>query len=409
MPSQILVSRVRTALVLAALSVAPVSGQEGRLCGTCKTTGVVDIEISSKGAIELESGPGWAVLHCTDAIDGDNLGLDWMPCPRCKSPEMQAQAQARWDALAAEKRAWSADRRKMDRFTSSDNIAHLETTHYVIAWDPSKHTASDKKNYRAHEAAHLYARRMEEFLAHYQELLGVTDAHNMVDKHHIYVFEKLSDAQPVGQAYAGLTSSTTARRAGGVDHDSTLVIYRDKNSHPKDQDLHRHFIHSMVHQLTSVHFVPEWFLDGGKPLSPPWLADKYGWLDAGLAHWFEMDFDGTAATYCMQEQNTSGRWKGGDWKKNIFKAVSAGDVPSFAEVITLPTQALSPLQHQFAWSWVDYLMNLDPKGMGNAVKWAKHGRPVRDILMDCWNVSMLGFEERWTAWVLVEYDPNKKS
>lgn len=405
-------STVRHALLAAGLALLPSPGaaaQEAeRLCGTCGTTGVVDVELSPRELIEHEHGPTWKVEACSEGIELDNLGLDWMPCPRCKAPAKRAEAQARWDAIAKTRHEWLAERRRMDKHVRSKGLVHLETTHFVLAWDLAKHVASDKKPYKAHEGAHLYARRMEELYAHYQELLGVVDADNMRNKHHIYLFENLGDAMAVGPVYAQMSSQTTARRAGGQDHESTLVMFRDKDTNPKDEDLQRHWIHSVVHQFTSVHFNPHWFLDGTKPLSPPWLADKYGWMDEGLAHWFEMEFDGQAVTYCTQEQDTTSRWKGGDWRKNVFKAVQSGDVPSFTETITVPTQALSPAAHQFAWSWIDYLMAQDPKAMGRAIKLAKHERPVRDLLMECWKIPMLGFQERWAEWVKVEYDPNRK-
>ena len=396
-------------LTLALLATASAAQEPERLCGTCSTSGVVDIELATKDLIEFEHGPTWKVEFCSQAIDSENMGLDWMPCPRCKAPSKQAQAQARWDAIYEKNHAWLDEQRRMDALVKSKDLVHLETTHFVIAWDVPSLKASDKKTYKAHEAAHLYARRMEEFYAHYQDLLGVVDADNMRNKHHIDIFDKLSDAMAVGPAYSGMTSNTTARRAGGVDHESTLVMFRNKNQNPKDEDLQRHWIHSLVHQFTSVYYNPFWFADGKRGLSPPWLADKYGWLDAGLAHWFEIDFDGEASTYCMQEQDTSTRWKGGDWSKNVWKEVMAENTPSFPELITIPTQALSPQQHQFAWSWVDYLMHLDPKGMGLAIKLVKQEKPVREILSECWSVSMLGFEERWAEWVKVEYDPNRKS
>ncbi|RKY21550.1 MAG: hypothetical protein DRQ55_04055 [Planctomycetota bacterium] len=393
-------------LLLSAL----VSAQEERLCGTCQTTGVVDVELSSKQALEQDHGPGWELLFCSEAIESDNMGLDWMVCPRCKSPSKQAEAQVRWDAIASKNRAWLDERRRMDGFTRGKPIVHLETTHFVLAWDVPKLKGSDKKIYRAHEAVHLYARRMEALYHHYQTVLGVVDVDHMITKHHFYTFDKLRDAQSVGPAYAQMSSTTTARRAGGVDHNSTVVLFRNKNLHPKDDDFHRHWIHSLVHQMTSVYYNPYWFPDeNSKKLSPPWLADKFGWMDAGLAHWFEIDFDGEATTYCMQEQDTTTRWKGGNWRTNVWKAVVAEDAPSFPELITIPTAALSARQHQFVWSWVDYLMSVDPKGMGRAIKLAKHDKPVREILKEAWGLSMLSFEEKWAEYVRVAYDPKKKT
>ncbi|MFT7462731.1 MAG: hypothetical protein ACI9EF_001073 [Pseudohongiellaceae bacterium] len=379
-----------------------------QLCGTCSTTGVVDLEIGAKWLNEYERGDGWEVEYCSEAIAEDDMALDWRPCPRCKTPSMQASAQARWDAIYEKKHAWLKERQRMDKLATTNEVIHLETTHFVLAWDVPRIKTTKKKNYKAHEAAHLYARRMETFYRHYQNLLGVVDADHMRTKHHIYIFEKLRDAMKVGPAYANMSSNTTARRSGGVDHESTLVMFFNKNVHPNDDDLYRHWLHSLTHQFTSVHYNPYWFETGQKGLSPPWLADKYGWMDAGLAHWFEIDFDGEASTHCSQEQDVTARWKGGSWTKNVWKAVMAEDVPSFPRVIATPTQALSPQEHQFVWSWVDYLMEKDSTGMGKAIKMAKMEAPAREILKECWGTSMLSFESAWAEWVRVEYNPSKK-
>lgn len=395
------------AVVLTALSVSAQAPGD-QLCGTCETTGVVDLEIGSKWLNEYEQGEGWEVEYCSEAIDEDDMTLDWMPCPRCKAPSLRDAAQARWDALYEKNHAWLKERRRMDKLATSSDLVHLETTHFVLAWGVPKIKTAKKKIYRAHEAAHLYARRMETFYRHYQDLLGVVDADNMRNKHHIYIFEKLRDAMKVGPAYANMSSNTTARRSGGVEHESTLVMFFNKNVHPSDDDLYRHWIHSMTHQLTSVHYNPYWFEVGQKGLTPPWLADSYGWMDAGLAHWFEIEFDGEASTHCSQEQDVTARWKGGDWRKNVWKAVMAEDVPSFPRVVSTPTQALSPKEHQFVWSWVDFLMARDAKAMGRAIKLAKMEQPTRTILKECWHTSMLSFEGAWAEWVRSEYNPNKK-
>jgi hypothetical protein len=401
-------------LVSLALAVAltslPLSAQEpgDKLCGSCKTTGVLDIEIANKWLDEYEQGDGWEVEYCSEAIDSDDMALDWRPCPRCKAPSLRDKAQGLWDALAETNHAWLKERGRMDKLLKSKDLVHVETTHFVIAWDVPKITTSKKKHYRTHAAAHLYARRMEQFYERYQELLGVVDVDNMRNKHHVYLLDNLRDAMKVGSVYANMTSDTTARRSGGVDHESTLVMFFNKNEHPKDEDLYRHWIHSLTHQYSSVHYNPNWFGVGEKGLSPPWLADKYGWLDAGLAHWFEIDFDGEASTHCTQEQDTSARWKGGDWRKNVWKAVMAEDVLSFPQVISVPTQALTPKQHQFVWSWVDYLMQADSKGMGKAIKLAKMEHPTRELLKECWKMSLLSFESKWADWVRTEYSPNNK-
>jgi len=276
----------------------------------------------------------------------------------------------------------------------------------VLSWDLPKISA-DRKSYRKHDAAHLYIRRFEEHYARFQEVLDVDDVDNMQDKHYVYVFERSHQAEKASTVYAGMSGRGTQRRMGGAETESTLVLWNNKSEHPSDEDMHRHLVHNLTHQLTAVYYNPNWLEPGETPLAPLWLNDQYGWLDAGLAHWFEMDLDGEATTFCFQEQDTRARWKGSDWKKNVWKAVSSEDIPSFANIITKPTPALSAREHQFVWSWVDFLIARDGAAMGRAVKLAKSETPTRDILRDCWRLTTIGLELAWIEWVLVEYDPQR--
>ncbi len=387
----------------------PVAGAQEtgeQLCGACKTTGAVPLEVEGKFSVDHEHGETWQVLNCADAIEAKDMAMDWKPCPRCKTPSVYEKSKLKWDGIAADKQAWLAERRKVDDFLDTD-LAHVETTHFVISWNVPK-ISVNRKSVKMHHAAHLYARRMEELYATFQELFEIDDSQNMRNKHWWYVLEKERQALTAGPVYAGLQGSGTVKRAGGADKESVVVMWRDKSAHPSDDDFHRHWIHSALHQFTSVFYDIHWFKTGQKGLSPPWLNDKYGWVDAGLAHWFEMDFDGECSTFCIREHDAKARWKGGDWRKNIWKAVMAEDAASFPEVVTKPTQALTAREHQFVWSWVDFLMSKDAKAMGKAMEMAKKEASTRDILKQCWSLSTIGFESAWAEWVLSEYAPTNK-
>ena len=380
-----------------------------QLCGTCKTTGKVAVDVNKKYAVDHEHGEDgeWEVLFCADAIESDNMALDWKVCRRCKTPSKKEKAEAEYAAIEKAKLEWLDERRKVDEQIDSE-MAHVETTHFIVSWNVPKITTSKKKTYRPHDAAHLYARRMEELYAKYKKLTKTEDRQYMRTKHFFYVVEKEREALTLGPIYTGLSGRGTVKRAGGVDKQSAVVMWRAKSEHPSDADFHRHWIHSAIHQFTSCYYDIKWFGVGEKGLSPPWLNDKYGWLDAGLAHWFEWDFDGECSTFCIREQDSKARWRGGDWKKNIWKSVMAEDTPSFPEVITKPTQALTAREHQFVWSWVDFLMDKDHEAMGTAMKIAKMDRPTRDMLKEAWGLTTFGFETQWAEWVQTEYAPSNK-
>jgi hypothetical protein len=386
------------------------AGEEPR-CGWCGTSGRTPVELGNKWSSETDAGEGWGVQYCSEAVADANMGLDWEPCARCKTITLKAQAEQAYAEVSARAQAWLAQVREIDATAQAkDPMVHVQTTHFRISTDVPKLTTADKKTYRTHELAHLYARRLEELYERYKAMFGVEDANNIKNMHSLLLFEKQGPGFLAAPPYTGLSlkDARTVKRSGGASHESTVVTWWDKAEFPKDQDMHRHQIHNFVHQITSVYYDMRWFKSGQKGLTPLWLNDKYGWLDEGLAHWFEIDFDGSANTYCYREQDTTSRWGSDDWRKNVYKATLSGDIPSFAEVAIKPTQSLTAKEHQFVWSWVDFLMARDRAVMGKAMKLCKMEAATRDILKECWGLSLLGIEEEWKAWALEQYAPTNK-
>jgi hypothetical protein len=409
------------ALTLALALSAPVAAQDAPeplpgepRCGWCGTTGKLPVDVNKRWSPEQGSGPGWKVEYCSEAIESENMALDWEPCARCKTPSLKARADTEFAGITKRNQDWLAERRRVDTTvrTGKKPMVHVQTTHFLIGWDVPK-ISVDKKSVKAHEAAHLYAEKLEELYARFHEMFGTVDKEFLRSLHHVYIFANPSQAHLAGPAYTGLQGLPSVKRAGGSNHESVIVTWWDKSRFPKHEDMLRHQIHEIAHQYTSAYYYPYWFKPGEFGLTPPWLNDKYGWLDAGFAHWFEMDFDDRAETFCFREQDAAARWGSSDWRKNVYKATVGEDTPSFAEVITKPTHALTPREHQFAWSWVDYLMKLDAEDentlrMGKALKMAKHKAATRDILKEAFGLSMLAFEDRWREYVQGAYKPTKR-
>lgn len=399
---------IRTLMAFLAVC-APMAAQEPgeSLCGRCGTTGKQPFDVGKEYIVEHVHDAPWEVLFCSEAIDSSNMALDWIVCPRCRTPSLQQVAQAEWDAIAEANEAWLEERQRMERYAEFDDVVYIETTHFILSWNIPK-VKADKKTYRLHAAAHLFATRFEEFYAEFQAITGIDDADNMRNKHLIFAFEEGKQAAAVGPPYAGLSHVGTVKRAGGSDKESVIVTWRQKSEHPTDDDFHRHLIHNLTHQLTSVYRNINWFTLGDLGLTPPWLNDDYGWYDAGIAHWFERRTAGSSETFCFREQDASSRWGSGDWRHNVWKAVMADEWPAFSPLLSKPTQSLTAREHQFCWSWVDYLMSVNAPGTAEAIKLAKQETPVRDILRQVYRLSQLSFEEDWAAWVKAEYAPSNK-
>lgn len=378
------------------------------LCGFCKTTGRASFTRDMKFVLEDEGGPTWATDFCSEALESENMGLAWLPCKNCKTPSLKAAAQKEYDEHKAAGDEWLKDKRRIDKIVKAEKpLTFVQTTHFSIVWNIPKITTKDKKNYDAHAAAHLYARRLEEFYALFQEMFGITDANNMKNLHTLMVFEEHDQAWLAGPAFTMLQGVPTVKRAGGANHDSCVVTWWDKSIYSKDADMWRHQLHNWTHQLTAIFYDMSWFAPGKIGLSPPWLNDKYGWLDEGLAHWFEIELEKNSKvfTFCMRETDSESHWGGDDWRRNIFKAVNAEDIPSFADVSGKPSDALTAKENQFAWTWVDFLLKRDAAAMGRALKDCKLIKPTRDILKEEWNLTVLDFQGTWKEWVLENYTP----
>ncbi len=384
------------------------------LCGTCETSGREYFERDPQWEGHLderttESGPTWRVLHDSELYTSDNYGLDWTACDRRKAPSIHDLAEAHYAGEVARRQAWLDERRRVDAAVRAKQpLVHIESTHFVLAWGIPKVKTSAKKTYRMHAAAMLYLERFEQLYAEFQTLFELEDRMNQTSKHFVYLFERQSEFSDAAPRYTGLTGSTTVQRMSGVEQDSSLASWWDKGMYSSDDDYRRHLSYSLIKHFTSDLYDLRWFEPGELGLVPPWLNDKYGWLDTGLCHWFELRLPGNVISYSMREQDTTSRWKGNDWRKNILKAAKSGDVPTFAEVITLPTQSLTAKENQFVWSWIDFLLARDTPAMGKALAMTKQEYATRDILKECWGLSVLGFEQAWTDWVLVAYAPTKR-
>src|SRR5690349_11360898 len=88
----------------------PDGGDE--LCGECKTSGrIANPWYSAHAAAERGS------LHCSSCLLGDKVGRNsnFLPCPRCKRPDLKAKAEkelAEWKRVQEE---WLAQRAALEQ------------------------------------------------------------------------------------------------------------------------------------------------------------------------------------------------------------------------------------------------------------------------------------------------------
>jgi hypothetical protein len=138
-----------------------------------------------------------------------------------------------------------------------------------------------------------------------------------------------------------------------------------------------------------------------------WLGNKrHGWVDEGLAHWFEDQLDGKCANYCYEEilMMPGAGFKGGRWRVPVRQLVDAQKVVSFATLSGLNTDQLDFEQHAQAFAWIDFLITArGGPALRDFVRLLKNGNETRDALKEVYGWNPLQIDEQFTAWVKENY------
>lgn len=369
--------------MLGALALA----QDGDLCGDCKTTGKIDSKFQqAKDPLEADC------RYCSEFMKSDpvSLGLGWYVCPRCKAPAVQAAARAEFDNEFAARKKWLDERAAENDTLLKHEMVHVQTRHFTISWGvPS--IKVDRRVLRAHEAAHLYAERAEKLFADLVELHGLNEGSMRLSMIYISIPESPKDEAILRQH--------RSNNAGLVYGNPGLLIdWYNKTLLKKDEEYHQHFVHMLSHL---IHFS---MLDASH-----WMVERYGWMQEGLAHYCELRWFDNPNTWCYREASAQLNWSSKGWEANVKKALLTGEAPVFEEFMTKPSDALDAREHQFSWSYVDYLIWLDPKRLPKLIALMKGPQlPVRECLQQSYGLSIPAFIAGWEEFVRTQYSSTPK-
>jgi hypothetical protein len=374
------------AFALPFLSAAPVAQEGGDdpppapRCNKCKHTGRLKCRDCRHSEPELEDG----VIYCSWKGDCEScLGAGWLDCHECENEAAAAWVEERRERqrTLGEKHAKEIDE-VMER-----PLLKCESDHFVLVWDLEKQKVG-KKLLDSHEAMHLYAERLEALFADYCEVFQAGEA-AFPNKARIFVWWLPKDQRDASARFLDSQSDTGVKLLGSKP--SYSLCARQQNVRD-DEDLHRNIVHNVAHLLLSAQTPQMWI--GNR---------KGGWADAGVAHLFEYRLDGLCTNYCYQEQNTNQDFKGGDWKKHIRKMVDKDDAPPVAMVFEQNTDTLSLEMHAVAFSYVEYLAQLDGAKANRLFRMMRGRTATRDAFQAVYGQKPLEFEEAWKAWVLETY------
>lgn len=349
-------------------------------CKKCRATGKLPCPEHPKAEVELETAE---VLYCSAFVDCAVCGGPGsIPCPTCKDPDAAAALEQRKQDLAVRKVGLKHLDDGMGR-----HVAKAESAHFVLVWELARHKV-EKKFLNGHELAHLYLGRLEALFADYCARLQITEK-EFSEKIRVLVWEFVPDQELASTKFCGQGGKGPMKLMG---RRPTVSLNGHKSEFQNDEALHRALVHYVVHLLLSAQAPVEWIGN-----------QKAGWVDEGLAHWFEDRHFGICDTYCFQEQNANVDFKGGRFRLHMRQLVADEKVPPIAEVFQQNIDTLTLPQHAASFSYVDFLLSRDPPKFNELVKKVKAKVPSREALKEVWGMTPMDFEAQWKAWVLATY------
>jgi hypothetical protein len=375
-------------LVFAIVCAAPLAAQDaGTTCRNCANKG--SFPCSKHGRdLGLEGDPlvRWCSAATECKVCGGALAVD---CKQCQPVDAEAARKER-QRLAHE---WLEQRRtKVDDAVGHRTLLHLETTHCDLVCGVKPLTVG-KQKLDTHAVMHLYGQRIEALRDRFRSTLELTDD-DLPGRLRVYMFRDDKDHGVIGPRETGLGSS----RSVGLKQMGPEFVYsmwQDPRSVAGDEALHRNIVHNVTHLLLSQMLPMQWI--GNR---------KHGWVDEGLAHWFEDQVTGRCMNYCYEEILTlpGSSWKNGVWRGPVRKLLEDGALTSFAALSTHNTDQLVFEEHAAAFAYVDFLLTAHGGArFRDLIRLLKQGEATRDALQTVYQWNPITIEEPFQAWVRENY------
>jgi hypothetical protein len=364
-------------------------------CPNCKSTGTRQCRHHRKG-LEREAD----VLFCSVLADcGTCHGALALDCPRCKNPGVEAALAARLAAVGA----WRQGRRDaVEKFTktagpaasAASGLLHAKTKHFELSFS-IKPLKVDKLRHKpdTHELMHIYLDRFEKLYADFCEVFGYEEKDFVVPVE-LYMFHDQADHLEICPRKTGMGAGGGSGRKYMGDK-MVFSMWMMPSELRDDDDLNRYMVHHVTHLL----------LNHARPHT--WIYNKgHGWIDGGIAHWFEMRHGGLCTNFCYEELplDPGQGYKGGHWRVAVRQLVDSGDPAPFSEVYSVNVDQLGLEEHALSFSYVDFLITVHggPK-LRELVTLIKDKVETRDALQKVYGLTPLSFEDKWRSWVKKAY------
>ncbi|MFT4543369.1 MAG: hypothetical protein ACI835_005839 [Planctomycetota bacterium] len=349
-------------------------------CRKCKNAGRVLCSEHKKQGCELEDN----VLFCSVLHDCESCaGTGFIDCKHCDNTTAQEFLKDKAFSIPMRAKRWAKYSDLMKR-----PVRVAESEHFILVWEVDSMKV-DKKRLKGHELLHLYIDRLEALFADYKELLGATDR-DFRKKIPILVWHSALDHKEAAGEYCGQIAERGVKKLG--DDPVYSVPGGVKRLFNSDEFLHRNIVHNTIHLLMS-HQSPSY-----------WVGFiENGWADAGLAHWFEDRYWGKCDNYCYEEVAINIGFKVGKWRQAVRKMVANDSAPPMAQLVGHKTAMLTSPMHAISFSYMDYLISMDPKKVNAMLGQMRAKLSSRDAIKKVYGMSLLELERDWKAWVLETY------
>lgn len=311
-------------------------------------------------------------------------GAGKVACKDC-GREVSAQTSQRRAEIAA----WLAEMQRIDAVVEGSPL-HAASAHFRITWNIKQIDA--KGGSSMHGGMHVYLDRLEALYADFLKDLSATDK-DFCGITHVMLWQTEKDQERASPVFTGQPSSTESKLMGKSPF---VSIFYDKSHLHEEFELHQAMTHQVAHCLLSNVF------DGIWPGNI-----KGGWIDCGLAHAYEVRYFGEVRHYCYVEQDTLQTFQFGRWEQAVLSGVQSGKEVRFLGVTGKHTTELTPEEHMYAWSYVDYLLRAHPAQFAAIAKGVKARKPYAELLQSTVGMGLGDFQDAWAKWVRATYSPKK--
>lgn len=373
-------------LLLAAAAVAQATN-----CQACFAKGTVPC--TKHGRFLEQEKPENGTVFCSVAADCKNcLGALAVDCKQCRNEAAETDLQRRQQLV----QDWLKQRRAaIEPLAQKGPPLYLKTAHCELAF-AIKPLMVGKDKLDTHALMHLYGQRIEAERKLFCEVFEATDQ-DLPGTLQVYMFREFDDHTKVCPVVTGIGAGRAAAGIKLMGVDCIYCMWQEPRALPGDEALHRHIVHHMAHLLLSN-------------LNPPqWLGNRgHGWVDEGVAHWFEDKLTDKCANFCFEEVllQPGANFKAGRWRTPVRKMVDEGKCRSFAELAQLGSDQLTFPDHAQAFAYVDFLIATHGgKALGKLVGLLKEKKPIGEALQQVYQLNPLTIETAWQAWVKENYSP----